>query len=480
MSSFSMQIVALLAPLIVTATIILTTGAVAITRSHRVMAGLSIIGLAVALISLIPARLAVPIQTTPLYIVDGFGLFYMALVLFAALVSTILAYVYLEAQSEYRAEFYILLLCSTLGALSLVVSVHLASLFIGIELLSIPLYGMVAYAFRDSVSLESGLKYMVLSGVASAFFLFGMALMYAGSGALTFTQIASSGNGGELLLLGIGMLVVGLAFKLSVAPFHLWTPDVYQGAPGPASAFLATVSKVAIFAALLRFFETSPVAHNDWLHALIAALAFISMLVGNLLALRQDNLKRILGYSSIAHLGYILTAIVAGGPLAATAVGVYFTAYVLTSLGAFGVVSLVSSTRTGTDASDLTHYRGLYRHQPTLAVTLAIMMISLAGIPVTFGFIGKFYALMVAVTGDLWWLVAALIIGSAIGLYYYLRVTFILFGAAEGGTQRHLTGPASRAAIIILGLLAALVIALGIYPTPLIDLVNATGIAVAA
>ncbi len=475
-----MQIVAILAPLIVTATIVLTIGAVAFTRSHRIMAGLSSTGLVLALLGLIPASITVPIQVTPLYIVDGFGLFYMALILIAALISAILAYAYFETQSDYRAEFYILLLCATLGALSLVVCSHLASLFIGIELVSVPLYGMVAYAYRDSVSLESGLKYMILSGVASAFFLFGMALMFAASGSLTFTHIGQNPGGSQLLLLGVGMLVVGLAFKLSIAPFHLWTPDVYQGAPGPASTFLATVSKVAIFAALLRFFQTSPVAQNAWLHVLIIALAFISMLVGNLLALRQNNLKRLLGYSSIAHLGYILTAIAAGGPLAATAVGVYFAVYILTSLGAFGVVSVVSSPFTGTEASDLSNYRGLFRHQPTLAVTLAVMMISLAGIPITFGFIGKFYALLVAVNSGLWWLVAALIIGSAMGLYYYLRVTFILFGAYEGDAQKSLTESSSRTAIMALSLLAALVIALGIYPTPLIDLVNVAGIAVPA
>ncbi|GAB3675424.1 NADH-quinone oxidoreductase subunit NuoN [Salinisphaera aquimarina] len=482
MNQFSTHLLAL-APLVaLCATIVAVVFAIAFRRQHFATATMTVIGLNVALLSLLGVLRVTPIQVTPLFIIDNYSVLFFAIVLVASLACTTLAHAYLSTLPDRREEFYILLLCSAGGAMALIASRHLASLFIGLELLSVPLYGMVAYAYRDRISLEAGLKYMILSGAASAFLLFGMALIYGASGTLVYADLAaltSDGGGHQSwLLMGMGMMVVALAFKLSLVPFHLWTPDVYEGAPGPVSAFLATVSKVAVFALLLRFFTLAPPADSSWLLTLLGVVAFASMMIGNLLALRQNNIKRLLGYSSIAHLGYLLTAIVAGGSgLAAETVGVYLATYVATTLGAFGVVTLVSSPYSGTDAGALHHYRGLFWRRPYLAAVMTVMMLSLAGIPMTAGFVGKFYAIAVGVESGLWWLVGGIVAGSAIGLYYYLRVMVILYLDQPGESRRDaVSGWGQQSGGIMVILIALAVLFFGIFPAPLIKFVTAAGI----
>ncbi|MDA3923006.1 MAG: NADH-quinone oxidoreductase subunit NuoN [Salinisphaera sp.] len=478
MTDFSSQFVAILPALLIAATIVAVVLATAYQRHHFRVATLTVLGLNAALLSLLAALTVTPIEVTPLFVIDGYSVLFTAIILVAALACSTLAYAYLSTLPDRREEYYILLLSSTLGGIALVSSQHMASLFIGFELLSVPLYGMIAYAYRDHISLEGGLKYMVLSGMASSFLLFGMALLYAASGTLSFAGLLDpmAGDGAlhNWLLVGVGMMVVGLGFKLSLVPFHLWTPDVYEGAPGPVSAFLATVSKVAVFGVLMRFFVVAPSTDDHLLMILIGVIAFASMLIGNLLALRQNNIKRLLGYSSIAHLGYLLTAVVAGGALGVETAGVYLVTYVATTLGAFGVVTLVSSPYSGTDAGSLDHYRGLFWRRPYLAAVLTVMMLSLAGIPLTIGFIGKFYAIAVAVQSGLWWLVGSLVVGSTIGLYYYLRVMVMLYlEAPEKGPRDAISAWGRQSGGIMVILLAIAVIALGIFPQPLISLVDA-------
>ncbi|RKR07449.1 NADH dehydrogenase subunit N [Kushneria sinocarnis] len=475
------HLIALLPLLIVSATVIVVMLGVAWQRHHFLSATLTVIGLNAALVSLLATLTVTPIQVTPLLAFDNYSVLFMALALIAALACTTLAHAYLEGFDDRREEYYMLLLCSVLGAMTLVASRHMTALFIGLELMSVPLYGMAAYAYRNRVSLEAGLKYMVLSAAASAFLLFGMALLYAESGTLEFAGIGASMNQGGhdlWLLAGIGMMVIALGFKLSLVPFHLWTPDVYEGAPAPMSAFLATVSKLAVFALLIRLFETAPVTGNDVLHTVIAVIAFASMIVGNLLALRQNNIKRLLGYSSIAHLGYLLTALVASNSLAVETVGVYMVTYVLTTLGTFGVVALVSSPYSGVDAADMSHYRGLFWRRPYLAAVMTVMMLSLAGIPMTAGFIGKFYALAVGVQSGLWWLVAGIVVGSAIGLYYYLRVMVGLYLHEGEQSRRDATDDwGQRSGGVMVLLLAIAVLVLGVYPQPMIALIDAATMA---
>ena len=366
-----------------------------------------------------------------------------------------------------------------MGGILLAYANHLASMFLGIELISLPLFGLVGYAYRQKRSLEASIKYMLLSAAASSFLLFGMALLYAESGDLSFAALGK--NLGDavihqpLLLAGLGMMIVGLGFKLSLVPFHLWTPDVYQGAPAPVSTFLATASKIAIFAVVMRLFLYAPVANSEAIRVVLGVIAFCSILFGNLMAISQSNIKRLLGYSSIAHLGYLLVALIAvqTHQLSMETVGVYLAGYLFSSLGAFGVVSLMSSPYSGPDAESLFSYRGLFWHKPILSAVMTVMMLSLAGIPMTLGFIGKFYVIATGVTAHLWWLTGAVVIGSAIGLYYYLRVTVSLFlNAPERLVRDTPNNWAFTAGGIVVLISAILVLALGVYPQPLISLVQ--------
>lgn len=477
----SNHFLALLPLLLVGATVVVVMLAIAWRRNHELTFSLSAAGLNLALIAIVPALKVTPIDVTPLLHVDRFACYYMAMVLVATLACLTLAHAYLgkHAQEGFpgnREELYLLMLLAAAGGLVLVSTRHLAGLFIGLELLSVPTYGMVAYAFFNKRSLEAGIKYMVLSAAGSAFLLFGMALLYADTGSLALERIGS-GGASDLLRIGLAMMLVGLAFKLSLVPFHLWTPDVYEGAPAPVAAFLATASKVAVFAVLLRLYQVSPATAEGWLAGLLSLIAVASILIGNLLALLQNNLKRLLGFSSIAHFGYLMVALVASQGLAEEAIGVYLASYVLTSLGAFGVVTLMSTPFKGRDADALYDYRGLFWRRPYLTAVLATMMLSLAGIPLTAGFIGKFYILTAGVQSGLWWLVGAVIVGSGIGVFYYLRVMVTLF-LLEPGLRRH-DAPldwGQQAGGIMLMAVALLTFLLGVYPQPLLALVQQAGL----
>lgn len=482
---FTLQHLIALLPLLVTSlTAIVVMLAIAARRNHAMTFILSVVGLNLALLSLIPALEVGPIEVTPLLLIDAFACYYMGLVLAASLACITLIHAYLGGNSGKgypgnREELYLLVLLSAAGGLVLVSAQHLAGLFIGLELLSVPTYGMIAYAFFNKRSLEAGIKYMVLSAAGSAFLLFGMALLYAESGNLGFADIGASlaQESSQLVQIGIGMMLIGLAFKLSLVPFHLWTPDVYEGAPAPVAAFLATASKVAVFAVLLRLYQISPAMSGGWLSDLLTLIAIASILFGNLLALLQNNLKRLLGYSSIAHFGYLLVALVASKGLAVEAVGVYLATYVLTSLGAFGVITLMSTPYSGRDADALYEYRGLFWRRPYLTAVLTVMMLSLAGIPLTAGFIGKFYVIAAGVEAQLWWLLGAMVLGSAIGVFYYLRVMVTLF-MREPNLHRH-DAPfdwGQRAGGIMLLVVALLAFFLGVYPQPLLELVQQAGL----
>jgi NADH-quinone oxidoreductase subunit N len=482
---FTLQHLIALLPLLVTSlTVVVVMLAIAAKRNHALTFILSVVGLNLALLSLIPALEVAPLSVTPLLLIDKFACYYMALVLAASLACITLIHAYLGGASGKgypgnREELYLLVLLSAAGGLVLVSAQHLAGLFIGLELLSVPTYGMIAYAFFNKRSLEAGIKYMVLSAAGSAFLLFGMALLYAESGNLAFADIGASlmRESSQLVQIGIGMMLIGLAFKLSLVPFHLWTPDVYEGAPAPVAAFLATASKVAVFAVLLRLYQMSPAMSGGWLNELLTLIAIASILFGNLLALLQNNLKRLLGYSSIAHFGYLLVALVASKGLAVEAVGVYLATYVLTSLGAFGVITLMSTPYSGRDADALYEYRGLFWRRPYLTAVLTVMMLSLAGIPLTAGFIGKFYVIAAGVEAQLWWLLGAMVLGSAIGVFYYLRVMVTLF-MREPNLHRH-DAPfdwGQRAGGIMLLVVALLAFFLGVYPQPLLELVQHAGL----
>lgn len=364
------HLIALLPLLIVGLTVVVVMLSIAWRRNHFLNATLSVIGLNAALVSLWFVGQAGAMDVTPLMRVDGFAMLYTGLVLLASLATCTFAYPWLEGYNDNQEEFYLLVLIASLGGILLANANHLAALFLGIELISLPLFGLIGYAFRQKRSLEASIKYTILSAAASSFLLFGMALVYAQSGNLSFEALGKSLGDGmlhePLLLAGFGLMIVGLGFKLSLVPFHLWTPDVYQGAPAPVSTFLATASKIAIFGVVMRLFLYAPVGDSEAVRVVLGIIAFASIIFGNLMALSQTNIKRLLGYSSISHLGYLLVALIAlqSGEMSMEAVGVYLAGYLFSSLGAFGVVSLMSSPFRGPDADSLYSYRGLFWHRP--------------------------------------------------------------------------------------------------------------------
>ncbi len=443
--------------------------AIGIRRRYGPAVFITLAGLAAAVLFL-PAQAAKrAVQITPLVVFDGYGVVYIALFCAAGAATVLLSWGYFENFPDEREEFFLLLLLAVLGASVLAVSGHFASLFLGLEILSVSLYSMIGYPHRTEAQVEAAVKYLILAAVSSAFLLFGMALFYAGSGSMQVGRVTSLLGAGDdrWLLAGAAMIVVAVGFKLAVVPFHLWTPDVYQGAPAPVAGFVATVSKGAVVALLLRLFPPGDLPPS--LAAAFGLLAAASMIAGNLLALLQNNVKRLLAYSSIAHMGYLLVAFVAGGSSAAEAVTFYLATYFVTSLGAFGIVTLLSDSEK--EAEDLEDYRGLFRHHPWLAGILAAMMLSLAGLPLTAGFPGKFYLVAAGVAGARWALVVILVVTSTIGLFYYLRVVAVLFArrtqAPRPGAEPPLAGR------ITVAVLAFLLVWLGVLPGAAIEAIRA-------
>jgi len=449
---------------------------IAVRRDHRLTATATAIGLLLALIATISVTLPAPVMLTPLFLVDGFTRFFLALIITVSIAVVLLSYAYLnrmedEAPTE---EYYLLLLLATLGAAALLASVHFASFFLGLETLSIALIGLIAYPVERARAIEAGLKYLVLAGVSSGFLLFGIALIYLDFGTMSFATLGRLWNTGQApddiyALSGFAMLLTGIGFKLSLVPFHMWAPDVYEGAPAPVTGFIAVVSKIAIFALLLRYFVLMDGYRFPSLLWVISLVAILSMLAGNLLALLQDNIKRIFAYSSIAHFGYVLVALLAGSTIAIQAASYYLTAYAVTTIGAFGAVALLSRPGIGHDADRLETYRGLMWSDPWLAGALAVLLLSLAGLPPTMGFIAEVYVIASGVGMQLVVPLAALIIGSVIGLYYYLRVVVVLLSSAPDVPASPVSPELSLTGGATLGALVVLLFTLGVYPAPLIS-----------
>ena len=418
-----------------------------------------------------------------LLVVDDWGLFFTTLILVASLVTLILSKDTFSPEGERKEEYYLLLVLSVMGAVILIQSSHMASLLLGMELMGVALYAMIAFPEKGELPLEAAIKYLVLSACASAMLLFGFALIYAATGDLSYAGMGAKAavafsQEPVVLMAGSAMVLAGLGFKLSVVPFHMWTPDVYQGAPTPVTGFLATVSKGAVFVALTRFYLEGQLYQYDSLIMALSLVAVASMLVGNWLALRQENIKRLLAYSSIAHFGYLLIVLIAlsiadnlgANNLIGQAITFYLTAYIVTTLAAFTVVANLA----GEDDSKamLGAFEGMFWRNPVQASALTVAMLSFAGIPLTAGFIGKFYLITLSIQSQLWILLTALVLGSAIAIYYYLRIIFAM-SKTSGTMLKKQPAAAFGAQEIVAGLLLVLVLALGSWPQPFIDFAGA-------
>ena len=482
------DLISLLPIEVVTGVAVVVMLLIALKRSHTVSAAVTICGIALALLATAAVLPFAGQQVTPLLVIDNFSLFFTAIVLVASGFVAVFSFPYLYELNDDAEEFYLLLLIATLGAIIMVSSNHFISAFLGLETLSISLYGMIAYPVHSKEAakfpLEASVKYLVLSAVSSAFILFGIALLYAQTGTLQFSDLTIAGgtqlSGDSYYVATLALLFAGVGFKLSLAPFHMWTPDVYEGAPLPATTFLATVGKAATMVLLLRFVIASNALTFAPLVGVIAVIAVLSILAGNVLALVQENLKRILAYSSIAHMGYLLIALIAlsnaSTPLGIEAISFYLIAYLVMSLGAFGVATVVSSSEKEHDF--VADYQGLFWREPWLALLLTAMLLSLAGIPLTVGFIGKFYVVLAGVEGALWGLLLVLVVGSGISIYYYLRIVYRMLLQPELETVYREAGWASIGSYIVLAFLFAALLLLGIYPAFLMSLIQTVAVSI--
>ena len=398
---------------------------------------------------------------------DDFALFFHFLILGIGILAVLLSPSYLRATRSDRGEYYALMMFSIVGMLGLASCLELVSMFVALEIMSVAIYAMAAM-HRDRVeSQEAAVKYFVTGAFASAFFLYGVALLYGASGSTSLSLVASAiarpENAG-LAVLGVGFLLVGFGFKVAAVPFHMWAPDVYEGAPSSVTALMSAGVKAAAFAAFLRvFLQAVPSLAHQWQPA-VAVLAIVTMVIGNLGALAQTNVKRMLAYSSVAHAGYILTAVVAAPGAGTEAVLFYLVAYAAVNLGGFGAMS--SLARDDREPLSLGDFAGLADRRPLLAAAVAVFLVSLTGIPVTAGFVGKFHLFNAAVGAGYVNLAIVGMLMSVVSAYYYLRVVVAMYMREPMGEDTW--APIGVGSATALTVTVAIVLVLGVYPGPVL------------
>jgi NADH-quinone oxidoreductase subunit N len=437
-------------------------------KQKKLLAGLSVAALAIPLAFTIILWGQQQSSFNGMLVVDDFSLFFKFLIIGIAALVIISSVDYVSKFARFQGEYYALVLFSAVGLMLMASTGELISIYISLELSSISLYALVSF-LKDKKSSEAGLKYMVLGAVSSAVLLFGMAFVFGLTGTTQLNQIvdkvAALVSGGQLwdspaLLLGIIMIVAGFGFKIASVPFQMWVPDVYEGAPTPITAYLSVASKAAGFAVILRVFYTAfgiPLLSENW-GMIFAVLGAISMTVGNIVAIAQTNIKRMLGYSSIANAGYIMVGLAAVSSLGRSGVLFFLATYALANLGAFIAVIAISNK---TNSDEITHYSGMAQRSPALALVLTICLVSLIGIPPTGGFIAKFYIFNAAIQHNLLWLVIIAVINSVISAYYYLRVVKVMY-IGKAASEEAVASPMPIQAALTITSLGVLL--LGIYP----------------
>ncbi len=405
---------------------------------------------------------------------DAFSVFFHLLIGGILLVTLLVSLNYFEGHSTYVGEFYALLLFSAVGMMLMTSAIELLMVFLGLEISSISTYNLAGYRKRRAVSAEASIKYFLLGSFATAFFLYGVALCFGATGSTNIHSIATgvaSGSSPLLLALALGMMLIGLGFKVSAAPFHVWTPDVYEGAPAPVVGFMSTAPKAAAFAVLLRITYTGfGTMSHIWI-PLLWIMAVASMTIGNLGALTQRNVKRMLAYSSIAHAGYLLVAFTAFSADGLAAACFYTAAYAAMNVGAFAIISYLS----GYDERrvHLQDYAGLAKRHPLASAAMAIFLLSLIGIPFTAGFFGKFYVFTTAMHSGLWILVTIGLLNSGLAAFYYLRFLSQLYMQPYDAAQDISEAPAQPAFVLGIAILVAAVLVLGIIPNRVLRLAQA-------
>ncbi len=402
-----------------------------------------------------------------MFVSDDYAGFFKFIFYIATLLTILISIQYVRVEDLHAGEYYALLLFAVTGMMVMASGSDLITIYLGLELMAISVYILVGFARGSVKSNEASLKYFILGAFSSGIFLYGISLIYGITGSTQLKTVGAKLAGMDLsnpgLILAMLMIAVGFAFKVAAVPFHMWTPDAYEGAPTPVTAFMSVGPKAAAFAAMIRvFIEAFPQIRPDW-STLLAVLAILTMIVGNVVALSQTNIKRMLAYSSIAHAGYALIGVVAGGSLGMASVMLYLAIYLFMNMGAFGVIVLLSKGGVGDEIKD---YTGLAKRAPMPAFLMLVFMFSLTGIPPTAGFIGKFYLFMGAVQAGYTYLAIIGLILSAISAVFYLRVVMVMYMREP---EREFAPASSQALPLALAVALAAVILLGIYPAPLVD-----------
>jgi NADH-quinone oxidoreductase subunit N len=407
------------------------------------------------------------------FLLDPFSTYFKFVFYVACGLGILVSINYLKIEDINRGEYYALMLLATSGMMMMASAGDLITLYLGLELMALSLYILAGFMRRDSRSNEAAIKYLVLGAFSSGIMLYGMSLLYGVSGTTKLPGILAFLHGADLtnpvLFLSMIMLIVSFGFKVAAVPFHMWVPDVYEGAPTPVTAFMSAGPKIAGFAVLLRIFLYTLAPLHEHSTAIFASLAVLTMAVGNVLALSQTNIKRMLAYSSIAHAGYALVGLAAGGPEGAASVMLYVCIYALMNMGAFGVVIMLR--KAGERGEEIADFAGLGKTNKTAAFLMLIFMFSLTGIPPLAGFVGKFYIFKSAVQAGLVWLAVVGVMFSAISAYFYLRVIMVMYMSEPKGTIELSTAPSLALALAIS---ATAVVVIGVYPTNLLNFARAS------
>jgi NADH-quinone oxidoreductase subunit N len=416
------------------------------------------------------------VGVTSMIAVDRFRLFANWIFLIAAALTILISFSYVARQRLQAGEFYTLILLSTAGMMFMAGARDLMVVFLGLEVMSISVYALTAFNRRDRKSAEAGLKYFLLGAFSTGFFLYGIALVYGATGstnvAIIGASVSSGAATGGLLVMGVALLAVGFAFKVSAVPFHMWTPDVYEGAPAPVTAFMSAGVKAAAFVAFIRVFLVAFDSAYDVWYPILWWLAAITMVTANLIALVQSNVKRMLAYSSIAHAGYLMVALTAANETATAGMLFYLLVYTLMNIGAFAVVITVAHQ--GEERLQIEDYSGFGWAQPTLGVLLTIFLLSLAGFPGTGGFMGKIFLLQGAADSELWTLSVILVLTTVASYWYYLRVAWFMWMREPTFDGQHLNAVAPLPMRVALVASVALILFLGIFPSIALDFARAS------
>jgi NADH-quinone oxidoreductase subunit N len=441
-------------------------------RSGTTLAWITLLVLGATTVSLVPFVDTHVEVAQGLIAVDRFALFFKLVFLASAGLTVLMSVRYLETEGASPGEYYFLVLCATLGMMIMAGGIDLITIFIGLETMAVAFYILAGFIKPSQRSNEAAVKYFLLGAFSLGVLLYGMSIMYGLSGSTNLRAIATTLVGQETdprLILAVILLVAGVGFKIAAVPFHMWAPDVYEGAPTPITAFLSVGSKAAAFAMLLRIFvEGLPSMSADW-RLLFEVLSIVTMTVGNIAALTQTNLKRMLAYSSIAHAGYMLMGVVAGTPRGVSAMLIYMLIYAFMQLGAFAVIVLMR--RTDVAGDELKDFSGLSFRHPMAAFAMLLFMLSLGGIPPTAGFMGKFWLFGAAIDAGYVWLALVGVLNSAISLYYYVRIVVFMYLKRETiGSEPVMNTPLA----IVLGVTVVATIVLGVYPRLLFEVADAS------